>query len=57
MTKGEYLKSKGMRMSSIDPNSEATPEFMEFVDSLAENFMDIYEDGKDGKDGDADGRP
>ena len=49
MTKGEYLKSKGIQyMSHIDPNSEATPEFMELVDSLAECFMDIYEDGKDG---------
>lgn len=51
MTRGDYLKSKGIDyMSHIDPGAEATPEFIEFVDSLVGCFGDIYEDGKDGND-------
>ena len=49
MTKGEYCKSKGLRISfpNFNPNDELTEDFKNAADSLVDSFDDIYKKNED----------
>ena len=49
MTKGEYCKLKGLHTCNpaFNPNDELDDEFKNVVDSLIDNFDDIYNENED----------
>lgn len=46
MTKGEYFKSKGLHTysPSFNPDDELDDDFKNAVDTLVDNFDEIYDD-------------
>ena len=49
MTKGEYCKLKGLHTCNpaFNPNDKLDDEFKNVVDSLIDNFNDIYNENED----------
>ena len=49
MTKGEYCKLKRLHTSfpAFNPDDELTEDFKNAVDSLVDNFEDIYNENED----------
>ena len=47
MTKQDYLESKGLKIYEHNLLEEATYEIQDMIDSLVDNFEDIYNENED----------